>query len=1541
MARLGPAPSGAAAALGKIPFPSAKRTALQKLKSATDYSPKGSLDAPIVELIGFINALPDYVTLSSCSGRVSVFGASAASEESGLPGASADDVEDGTGAVDDARGSESAKGRGKWLVVEHSEVEAARVAAALAAEAFVALSSEPDSASSTPTSTPLSEVTLLVEPFLLHVQCRDLDAARRLMLVAMSSGFRESGIGVGGKGKIVVGVRSTAGRLEVPLVHAGRPLVDGLGGAGAGAAAAAAAGGSSYLERLVAIANEVFRSNEVRRGRFERLLRAEMGRDAAAALADESAASPDAAAAAAGGVVCSACEEYFSSRNQLFKHLVPSPTEEGKRVCGGVGRGGVRTMMMMAPTTRVPAPAPAPASALAAVASSLASAAQAGAEAAPGASSSSSSSSFSHSACSGCGATFPARNALFRHVKTCGAAAVKKAAAAAAEAAAGAAAGSPQVVGPGGAGDAVVDAAALAVAAAAMAASHSLLSRRLAEPPSAHGVLRDPAFLPVEPHAERAAPSVLALLHRWSHAATVLEVGGSAGQTPLALAVVGGFVGTDGEMHRRKGDLIVRDQQGTWSVPRLASTLYPGPRVRHSASTVGVSLADDGPVQARAGALIVGGHDGPTRPQSDMWLLRLTAGDEGNKGAVDGAGIGFEALWSRVEPSGPLPADLATDILGRWGHAAATVGDGHVALFGGRDAHKSFNDVHVVEPVRVDASTARASAALIPVLVDGPSPAPRFAHAAAALPLAAGGRSADLVGRVVVHGGFVAPFLHGEHGATQYCGWGGSPARYDGQGAQLLSDVHVLSIHRGARWTGVWTQVRPLGLLPALQPRFSHTLTAVAPDAILILGGECKDPCSNRGVLLRFASWTEGDKGAESAAATPAYSCTASAVEDGISYGGVHDTSPTFEHPSASKDKARREREREDLEGEAKRAADEWRQRHPCSVARAARLPLLLRHTATLMPRSGAAAGGEDEGDLVVVGGGAVCFGFGSHFSRPLVSRRMPGPTAAPPLRAAADEEEGFGASDERLRVPGPALVVAARDAKWATDALQAVAAYDGTRKAAKTTILAPGAAAAPPSIAVPVTQDGYKLLVGQLEAEALAGSSSSRAGGSSSPSAAVLERLRAGTARLSPDTPLPPSASASALSPASNSSAGGRAGIARLRAALAAFLGQRGVSASEAEGLLVPGVDGGLPRKVEWVGDVLVLPADALTDPRFHSVLAPPSDVSRTVAVAAATASDPHPHLHLHTSPVWDVVASVFKCERVARGATIDPLSPTRASRVQLLRWREAGAGAGAPFSLPPPRAGADGAAAAPTYPPLPASLSLDFASGGWVRVRENGITYAFDIRRTMFSSGNVSEKARFAAFDARGETVVDLFAGIGYWTLPLLLHAGARVVHAADWNPDAVACLRINLRLNGVEEVGEGEGEGEGAGNPPSSSSSRPRCRVWPGDNSSLADPRKGLVGTADRVLLGLIPSSEAAWPVAVRLLKPAAGGRLHVHANVGEEGLGAWTAALPTKLLGLGREAGAAWAADGKCRVEHVERVKSYAPRVWHVVADVRCG
>ena len=98
-----------------------------------DASPKGSIDTPIVSLIANINSLPQFVTTSSCSGRISVYLEGEKSgghvEEHGIPtgepseeGAAKEVVKDKGGNVTIA-GTGGKGGGGRWLYVSHDPVD--------------------------------------------------------------------------------------------------------------------------------------------------------------------------------------------------------------------------------------------------------------------------------------------------------------------------------------------------------------------------------------------------------------------------------------------------------------------------------------------------------------------------------------------------------------------------------------------------------------------------------------------------------------------------------------------------------------------------------------------------------------------------------------------------------------------------------------------------------------------------------------------------------------------------------------------------------------------------------------------------------------------------------------------------------------------------------------------------------------------------------------------------------------------------------------------------------------------------------------------------------------------------------------------------------------------------------------------------------------------------------------------------------------------------------------------------------------------------
>ncbi|KAG9454033.1 hypothetical protein H6P81_006937 [Aristolochia fimbriata] len=203
--------------------------------------------------------------------------------------------------------------------------------------------------------------------------------------------------------------------------------------------------------------------------------------------------------------------------------------------------------------------------------------------------------------------------------------------------------------------------------------------------------------------------------------------------------------------------------------------------------------------------------------------------------------------------------------------------------------------------------------------------------------------------------------------------------------------------------------------------------------------------------------------------------------------------------------------------------------------------------------------------------------------------------------------------------------------------------------------------------------------------------------------------------------------------------------------------------------------------------------------------------------------------------------------------------------------------------------------------------ALEILVGDNGWVTHHENGISYSLDATKCMFSSGNLSEKVRMGRLDCRNETVVDLFAGIGYFVLPFLVKAKAKLVYACEWNPHAIAALQHNIQANCVAD----------------------RCIVLEGDNRVTAP-----TGVADRVCLGLLPSSECSWVTGVKALRTE-GGVLHVHGNVKDSDEGSWADTVAESINNIAKSEGYRWHVS----VQHLERVK-WSTVLWTITdGDVR--
>ncbi|AYU75681.1 conserved hypothetical protein [Leishmania infantum JPCM5] len=190
-----------------------------------------------------------------------------------------------------------------------------------------------------------------------------------------------------------------------------------------------------------------------------------------------------------------------------------------------------------------------------------------------------------------------------------------------------------------------------------------------------------------------------------------------------------------------------------------------------------------------------------------------------------------------------------------------------------------------------------------------------------------------------------------------------------------------------------------------------------------------------------------------------------------------------------------------------------------------------------------------------------------------------------------------------------------------------------------------------------------------------------------------------------------------------------------------------------------------------------------------------------------------------------------------------------------------------------------------------------------------ENGVIYSFDVSRVMFSSGNTTERMHFGTVTAADEVVVDMFCGIGYFTLPLAMHGNVAAIHALEKNPDSIDFLKLNAVLNKVDHL------------------IRPVC----GDNREVGEE---LLGKCDRVLMGYIPTCKSFLPRALSFLKRNEAGRSSgvVHYHLLADKLSAAQEALRDVQDELGEEVAAF------VRITDLRCVKSYAPKRFHFVADL---
>jgi len=188
----------------------------------------------------------------------------------------------------------------------------------------------------------------------------------------------------------------------------------------------------------------------------------------------------------------------------------------------------------------------------------------------------------------------------------------------------------------------------------------------------------------------------------------------------------------------------------------------------------------------------------------------------------------------------------------------------------------------------------------------------------------------------------------------------------------------------------------------------------------------------------------------------------------------------------------------------------------------------------------------------------------------------------------------------------------------------------------------------------------------------------------------------------------------------------------------------------------------------------------------------------------------------------------------------------------------------------------------------------------------KEYGCQYHVDVATAYFSPRLSHEHNRVASLVQKGETVVDLFAGVGPFSVLIAKKNADARVYAVDINPEAVEFLKRNIRLNREEN----------------------RVTPFQGDAGRAVEER--LLGVADRVIMNLPEKAIAFVDTACKAIKPA-GGTVHYYAFI----------RLPDSLENAQRRFSEAVEKAGR-KVDaflFAKTIRETAPYEWQIVLDAK--
>ena len=189
----------------------------------------------------------------------------------------------------------------------------------------------------------------------------------------------------------------------------------------------------------------------------------------------------------------------------------------------------------------------------------------------------------------------------------------------------------------------------------------------------------------------------------------------------------------------------------------------------------------------------------------------------------------------------------------------------------------------------------------------------------------------------------------------------------------------------------------------------------------------------------------------------------------------------------------------------------------------------------------------------------------------------------------------------------------------------------------------------------------------------------------------------------------------------------------------------------------------------------------------------------------------------------------------------------------------------------------------------------------------KEYGNTLHVDVAKAYFSPRLSNEHNRVASQATPHETVIDLFAGVGPFVIPIAKNHKTVQIHAIDINPDAVYLLEKNIKVNHVTK------------------------QVFPlmGDARKIVNQQ--LSQKADRVIMNLPETALEFVDVACEAIKTE-GGIVHYYCFVydSEEPLETAKVELEQAVKQNNRQV---------TKFLFAKTVREVAPYAWQVVVDAQ--